>query len=412
MMYLVASFFAAGALAIDNVEWEHFKLLNALRKQGFSCTDGTSYPENDTPLEFDCRLYKAARLHSEDMAAQNYFSHTSKDGRSFSTRIANQGISGGARSENLAAGSSSANGALEQWKGSSGHCNNMMQSRFKYVGVGRAVNMNARYRYYWTQNFGSVVPNGADNSCLTDAQKQDNVVGGNGNNNTNEGGNTTNGGNNNGGDFDPTKCVINRGNEEKCSNCVTSNQCVDAYGAGWYCCPYMKKCVNSGSMSCFFPIANCNPRCFDQTHPIECPGCQNTNFPNNWITGCTADNNNQGPLPTAKPTLQTAKPTGQDSSDECSVLTTKSDCNAIPLCTYKKKKCIKVTAEWCEGFPTSKCSKKSKKKCELDTFKNLCVIEGTAPKPDCKDIPKKKQCKKDSRCKWSKVNGVNICSSN
>jgi len=38
----------------------------------------------------------------------------------------------------------------------------------------------------------------------------------------------------------------------KCGKCQSKDQCKSGY-----CCPYMKKCVNSGSTSCYTPIANC-----------------------------------------------------------------------------------------------------------------------------------------------------------
>ena len=51
---------------------------------------------------WDERLFEAARGHSEDMAAQGYFSHTSLDGRSFSQRITDAGYIWNTCSENIA----------------------------------------------------------------------------------------------------------------------------------------------------------------------------------------------------------------------------------------------------------------------------------------------------------------------
>merc|ERR1719221_342344 len=96
--------------------WEHFQLVNQLRAQGFTCPQGATFAPNPLPLKFDCRLWVASRLHSEDMAAQNYFSHTSKDGRSPWKRAEEQGTD--AHGENIAAGSGSAAGALVQFKNS------------------------------------------------------------------------------------------------------------------------------------------------------------------------------------------------------------------------------------------------------------------------------------------------------
>merc|ERR1712232_274013 len=102
----------------SNLEWEHFKLVNKLRAAGFTCPDGTSYAPNSEAMKFDCRLWKASQLHSQDMADKNYFSHTSKDGRSPWDRARAQGAS--ASGENIAAGSSTAQAVLEQWKKSNG----------------------------------------------------------------------------------------------------------------------------------------------------------------------------------------------------------------------------------------------------------------------------------------------------
>jgi len=129
--------------------WEHFELLNQLRADGFTCPEGQTFEPNPIPLKFDCRLWRASRLHSEDMAAQSYFSHTSLDGRSPWKRAEEQGTD--AHGENIAAGSGTAAGALGQFKNSDGHCRNMMKSGFKVAGMGYAA--GGPYRNYWTQMF-------------------------------------------------------------------------------------------------------------------------------------------------------------------------------------------------------------------------------------------------------------------
>lgn len=139
-------------------------LLNQLRKDGFNCTDGTYY-EPGEELQLDCRLWKASYLHSRDMADRGYFSHTTLDtGESPWDRASEQGIS--ANGENIAAGSSSAEGALNQWKNSAGHCRNMMNPNMKLVGVGYALG-DINYRHYWTQMFSSLSldPSEVDVSC-------------------------------------------------------------------------------------------------------------------------------------------------------------------------------------------------------------------------------------------------------
>merc|ERR1719410_3250917 len=165
---VAAAFFGAAAVFAEEaleVEIEHFNLLNDLRRTGFTCPGGRSYAPNPTPLQFDCRLWKASQLHSEDMAAQNYFSHTSKNGRSPWDRANAQGVSAGA--ENIAAGRGAADDVMTQWKNSDGHCRGMMNPDMRIFGVGRAYEPQSNYRYYWTQMLGraSQLPT-LDQSCL------------------------------------------------------------------------------------------------------------------------------------------------------------------------------------------------------------------------------------------------------
>jgi len=131
--------------------WEHFELVNELRATGFTCPNGATFSPNRIPLQFDCRLWRAAQLHSQDMADQAYFSHDSKDGRSPWDRAEAQGIR--ANGENIAGGRDTAQGVLEQWKNSDGHCRNMGNPAFKLFAVGYGFNVGSPLRHYWTQMF-------------------------------------------------------------------------------------------------------------------------------------------------------------------------------------------------------------------------------------------------------------------
>eukprot|EP00929_Paragymnodinium_shiwhaense_P038704 TRINITY_DN20429_c0_g1_i3.p1 TRINITY_DN20429_c0_g1~~TRINITY_DN20429_c0_g1_i3.p1 ORF type:complete len:280 (-),score=28.67 TRINITY_DN20429_c0_g1_i3:43-882(-) len=62
----------------------------------------------------------------------------------------------------------------------------------------------------------------------------------------------------------------------RCEPCFSSLMCAQ----GWYCCPYMKKCVTRGTR-CFYPIADCRPSCFNDD-PSKC-NCGNPDFRmNKW----------------------------------------------------------------------------------------------------------------------------------
>jgi len=147
-------------------EWDSFLRLRTLRSQGFTCPEGQTYPPNTELLQFDCLLWKAARLHSQDMADHGYFSHTSQDGRSMSDRARDVGATWIRLSEILGAGSRmiDGNSVLTTFQNANGQCLNMMDPTFKVVGSGHGSNANSPYKNYWTQMF-SDLTSPADTSC-------------------------------------------------------------------------------------------------------------------------------------------------------------------------------------------------------------------------------------------------------
>jgi uncharacterized protein YkwD len=110
--------------------------------------------ENLHPLIWDNALGSAARDHSTDMAQQNYFSHTSLDGRVFNQRITAAGYPYSTCGENIAAGYSSPQAVMNGWMNSSGHRANILNSAFCDLGVGYAFGSASAYGHYWTQDFG------------------------------------------------------------------------------------------------------------------------------------------------------------------------------------------------------------------------------------------------------------------
>jgi hypothetical protein len=104
------------------------------------------------PVTSNGALDAAAQGHSADMAANDYFSHTSLDGRSFGDRIRAAGYSGGSIAENIAAGQGSASSVMASWMESPGHRANILDCSFRHIGVGVA--RGGSYGTYWTQTFG------------------------------------------------------------------------------------------------------------------------------------------------------------------------------------------------------------------------------------------------------------------
>jgi hypothetical protein len=92
-----------------------------------------------------------------DLAANNYFSHTDSLGRSAYQRGIDCGYPQGA-GENLAAGSSwnSAQAAFDAWKASPGHNANMLFQYYQQIGIARLYNAGSTYGWYWATEFGAV----------------------------------------------------------------------------------------------------------------------------------------------------------------------------------------------------------------------------------------------------------------
>lgn len=128
-------------------------LVNQYRAAGATC--GGTYYGPAPGLVMNAQLRAAARGHSEDMAVNNYFSHTSLDGRTFDQRIREAGYGGAYPwGENIAAGQSTPEEVVTGWMASPGHCTNIMSPGFKAIGVGYAFRSGSTYRHYWTQDFG------------------------------------------------------------------------------------------------------------------------------------------------------------------------------------------------------------------------------------------------------------------
>ena len=115
-------------------------------------------------LCIDQRLQKAARQHSADMIRNDYFSHTSKDGTTFSQRVKQAGYTARGMSvyrvgENIGGGSgsyASPQNRHKAWMNSSGHRQNILKPGFRHVGIGVAngtYKTQQGYRMY-TVDFG------------------------------------------------------------------------------------------------------------------------------------------------------------------------------------------------------------------------------------------------------------------
>lgn len=137
----------SGSTVVFNVNKEvMLDLVNKARQTG--CTCGTTVMPSVNPVIWNNQLSQAAYDHSKDMLAQNYFSHTARNGSDPGMRITNAGYIWRAYGENIAFGYTGEQTVMEGWLNSEGHCKNIMNASFKEMGAGREGN-------YWTQEFGS-----------------------------------------------------------------------------------------------------------------------------------------------------------------------------------------------------------------------------------------------------------------
>lgn len=100
------------------------------------------------PLKVATKLTTAAQRHADDMAITKVFSHTSANGRSWVTRIKKAGWTRPA-GENIARGYTSADKVMTGWMKSPGHRANILNCKFRYIGVGQNP-----VGQYWVQDFG------------------------------------------------------------------------------------------------------------------------------------------------------------------------------------------------------------------------------------------------------------------
>ena len=134
------------------MELDVLKITNQMRSKGANCgTKGAFGPTG--PLTMDKALRCAARMHSADMAKRNFFDHTNPDGLAPWDRMTAAGYAWSTAGENIAAGSPDAQGTMDQWMGSDGHCANIMSPAFKDIGVGYSP--GGQYGHLWTQVFGA-----------------------------------------------------------------------------------------------------------------------------------------------------------------------------------------------------------------------------------------------------------------
>ncbi|WP_072013801.1 CAP domain-containing protein [Myxosarcina sp. GI1] len=131
------------------------------------------------PLKLNSQLVDAAQDHSNDMAEDDFFSHTGIDGSSVGDRALDSGYKYSTVGENIAAGQRTAAEVVSGWMNSPGHRANILNPNYQELGVGYRYLANdtgkVNYKHYWTQVFGTSLNNrsGGSNAELPKSTTED-----------------------------------------------------------------------------------------------------------------------------------------------------------------------------------------------------------------------------------------------
>jgi uncharacterized protein YkwD len=142
--YVAPSRSQAPALARRTLE-----LVNEARQRGARC--GTRSFGPAPPVILSGTLDDVALGHAADMAAHNYFEHEDLGGHTPADRVRAVGYREKLVGENIAYGPTSAEEVVRGWLDSPGHCENIMDPRFREMGLAYAPGRVQRHGLYWVQ---------------------------------------------------------------------------------------------------------------------------------------------------------------------------------------------------------------------------------------------------------------------
>ena len=139
-----------GTISLNGDEKKTFTLHNRVRKN-----------HDLKPLCVNPKLQKVARAHSKDMIQRDYFSHITKGtNRGGCARMKNAGYRYRYCAENIAGGQRAKgdpSNIMRNWMNSSGHRSNILNNRYREVGIGTETGtFNGKRNYtMYTADFGT-----------------------------------------------------------------------------------------------------------------------------------------------------------------------------------------------------------------------------------------------------------------
>ena len=138
----ISSRYASAPTVLD--KQRILQLVNEARTRGCRCGGQRMAPVE--PVRWNSQLESAAQQHSNFMRRKNRLSHTGSGFSNVGKRVTQEGYTWFTVGENIAVGQTSEEEVMESWLKSAGHCANIMNPKFKEMGVATA-------GAYWTQVF-------------------------------------------------------------------------------------------------------------------------------------------------------------------------------------------------------------------------------------------------------------------
>ena len=124
--------------------------MTADEKEVFNLINSQRTNNGLSALKIDEEVQRVAKIKAQDMADNNYFSHTSPTYGSPFDMLKSFKISYNSAGENIA-GNSSNSGAVDAWMNSSGHKANILNSSYNYTGIG--IVSSSKYGKIYVQMF-------------------------------------------------------------------------------------------------------------------------------------------------------------------------------------------------------------------------------------------------------------------
>ena len=146
----------SGDIGVNDIRQDILAAINQARSTARTC--GTTYNGATTPVTWNDKIAAAALLHSDDMATNNFFSHTGSDNSSPGDRLTREDYEWNTYGENIAVGFSSTT-VVQAWLASAAHCSIIMTPGFTEIGAASAQNPYdlSHYALNWTLVLGSSV---------------------------------------------------------------------------------------------------------------------------------------------------------------------------------------------------------------------------------------------------------------